>query len=128
MTGLHILVVEDCTDTAASLAFFLRYHGHQVRLASDGPTAIARARADKPDVVLLDIALPGINGYDVARQLREDLFDKPPLILAVTGYGQESDRRRGEEAGIDMHLVKPIDPLLLRNILSRFAQVVGCDP
>ena len=125
MAGLHILVVEDCLDTASCMALFLRHLGHHVRVATDGPSAIARAQADKPDVVLLDIALPGMNGYDTARRLREHLFNKPPLIVAVTGYGQESDCRRGEESGIDMHLVKPIDPPVLSKILSRFAKVVA---
>jgi CheY-like chemotaxis protein len=110
------------------MALFLRFCGHQVELAYDGSSALDRARADKPDVVLLDIALPDMSGYDVARQLREHLFDKPPLIIAVTGYGREADRRRSEESGIDMHLVKPVEPLELKNILSRFKRVVGCIP
>jgi CheY-like chemotaxis protein len=125
MSGLHILVVEDCDEAAASLALFLRRLGHHVRVAADGPAAIAGAGADKPDVVLLDIALPGMSGDDVARHLREHLLDKPPLIIALTGCGRESDRRRSEESGIDLHLVKPADPRVLRNVLSRFASVVA---
>ncbi|HEY7159210.1 MAG TPA: response regulator [Gemmataceae bacterium] len=128
MAGLHILVVDDCTDVAATMALFLRFCGHHVELAYDGSSALDRARADKPDVVLLDIALPDMSGHDVARQLREQLFDKPLLILAVTGYGREADRRLSEESGIDMHLVKPVEPLELKKILSRFERVVGCIP
>lgn len=126
MAGLEILVVEDCPDTAASTALLLRHYGHQVRIAADGPTALARVQEDHPDVVLLDIALPGMNGYKVARHIREHFFDKPPLIVAVTGFGQEADRQRAEQAGIDMHLVKPVDPFALTALLSRFARVVGC--
>jgi CheY-like chemotaxis protein len=125
MSGLHNLVVDDRTDAATGMARLLRLDGHHVEIASDGSSAVDRARADKPDVVLLDIALPGMSGHDVARHLREHLFDKPPLIIALTGCGRESDRRRSEESGIDLHLVKPADPLLLRNVLSRFASVVA---
>ena len=125
MAGLHILVVDDRTDAATSMARLLRFYGHHVQLASDGSSAVERARADKPDVVLLDIDLPDMSGYEVARQLREHLFDKPPLIIAVTGYAPESDRQRSEEAGIDLHLVKPVEPLGLRDILSRFTRVVA---
>jgi CheY-like chemotaxis protein len=125
MPRLHVLVVDDCTDTAATTGLFLRFYGHDVELAYDGWSALERARAGQPDVVLLDIALPDMSGYDVARHLREQLFDKPPLIVAVTGYGQESDRRRSEESGMDIHLVKPVEPLALKNILSRFARVVA---
>jgi CheY-like chemotaxis protein len=125
MSGLHILVVDDRTDAATGMARLLRLDGHHVEIASDGSSAVDRARADKPDVVLLDIDLPDMSGYEVARRLRESLFDKPPFILAVTGHGRESDRRRSEEAGIDMHLAKPVDPRVLRTILSRFASVVA---
>jgi CheY-like chemotaxis protein len=125
MAGLHILVVDDRTDAATSMARLLRLYGHYVQLASDGSSAIERARADKPDVVLLDIDLPDMSGYDVARHLREHLFDKPPLIIAMTGYRQEFDQRRSEQFGIDLHLVKPVEPLKLRTILSRFARVVA---
>jgi CheY-like chemotaxis protein len=125
MAGLHILVVDDRTDAATNMARLLRFYGHHVQLASDSSSAFERARADKPDVVLLDINLPDMSGYDVARHLREHLFDKPPLIIAVTGYAQESDRQRSEEAGIDMHLVKPVEPRRLRDILSRFTRVVA---
>lgn len=125
MIGLHILVVDDRTDAASIMARLLRLYGHHVEVASDGSSAIARAQADKPDVVLLDIDLPDMSGYDVARYLSEHLFDKPPLIITLTGYGQESDLRRSEEAGIDVHLAKPVDPLELNNILSRFATVIA---
>jgi CheY-like chemotaxis protein len=125
MAGLHVLVVDDCSDTVASMALLLGMNGHRVQTAPDGPTAIEKARAGKPDVVLLDIGLPGMSGYEVTPRLRECLPDKPPLIVAVTGYGEESDRRRSEEVGIDLHLVKPVEPLALMSLLSRFARVVA---
>jgi CheY-like chemotaxis protein len=125
MAGLHVLVVDDCSDTTASMALLLGMGGHRVQTAPDGPTALKAAREGKPDVVLLDIGLPGMSGYEVTPLLRECLPDKPPLIIAVTGYGGESDRRRSEESGIDLHLVKPVEPLALLGILSRFAKVVA---
>jgi CheY-like chemotaxis protein len=125
MASLHVLVVEDCPDTAASMDLLLRADGHQVQVAADGPTAVEKAQKDNPDVVLLDIGLPGMSGYEVTRRLRQCLFHKPPLIVAVTGYSHEADRQRSEEAGIDLHLVKPVEPQALMSILSRFANVVA---
>jgi CheY-like chemotaxis protein len=120
MASLHILVVDDCTATATAMAFLLRMSGHHVQVAPDGATALQKAQAGKPDVVVLDIDLPGMSGYEVSRRLRESLFDKPPLIIALAGY-----RQRSEEAGIDLHLVKPVEPRVLLGILSRFAKVVA---
>jgi CheY-like chemotaxis protein len=125
MAGLHVLVVDDCNDTTASMALFLGMGGHHVHVARDGPTAIEIARADRPDVVLLDIGMPGMSGYEVTPRLRECLSDKPPLIIAVTGFDREYDRRRSEESGIDLHLVKPVEPMALMSLLSRFSQVVA---
>jgi CheY-like chemotaxis protein len=100
-------VVDDNEDAAESLAVLLRMGGHDVRVAHDGPGALALAREWSPEAVLLDIGLPGMSGYDVARALRA--AGGRPLLVALTGYGQREDRRRAQEAGFDLHFVKPVD-------------------
>jgi signal transduction histidine kinase len=115
---LRILVVEDSETVAEMMVILLKLWGHDVRCASDGPAALVAARTYQPNVVLLDIGLPGMNGYDVARQLRHEAGHNAPLIAAVTGYGQEEDRRRSREAGFDQHMVKPINPEALQKLLT----------
>jgi CheY-like chemotaxis protein len=123
---LQILVVEDDADTAASMAMMLRLRGHAVEVAGDGPTAVRMAEGRPPDVALLDIGLPGgMDGCEVARRLQEQATGKAPLLIAVTGYGEEADRRRSEEAGIDLHLLKPVDPRALERLLERFKTIIG---
>jgi signal transduction histidine kinase/DNA-binding response OmpR family regulator len=117
--GSSILVVDDNVDAANSLAMVLRLEGHEVRTARDGPTALAASQASAPDVVLLDIGLPGMDGYEVARRLRCHPDGHQMLMVAVTGYGRDEDRARSEEAGFDHHLVKPIDFDALRPLLNR---------
>ena len=107
--SLRILVVDDNLDTANSVATLLKLAGHDVSLAHDGSAALAAARATRPDVILLDIGLPGIDGYTVARTLREDESFAGLRLIAVSGYGQPDDRRRAQEAGFDEHLVKPVE-------------------
>jgi CheY-like chemotaxis protein len=114
----RVLVVDDNRDTATSLAKLLRLLGHDVRVAYDGPSAIAVARSHRPEIVLLDIGLPGMNGYEVARQLRLEECCKEALIIAASGYGQEDDQRRSREAGFDHHLVKPVDFEALMTLLA----------
>jgi CheY-like chemotaxis protein len=121
---LQILVVEDEPDGAQTMATLLRLYGHDARVARNGHAALQDAEGDPPDVVLLDIGLPGLDGYEVARQIREQSRQKPPFLIAITGYGQEEDRRRSHEAGIDLHLLKPVDPEKLHELLDRFARVV----
>ncbi len=128
MASLHILIVDDCTVAASSMARLLQHYGHHIQLAQDGQTAIEMARAEQPDVVLLDIGLPDMDGYEVVRHLGEGLFDKPPLVIAMSGYVPDSAHSHCEDSVIDMYLVKPVDPLVLMNILSRFARVVACCP
>jgi CheY-like chemotaxis protein len=125
--GLKVLIVEDSADCAYSSAKLLRLFGHDVEIALDGRQAIEAATLNKFDVVLLDIGLPEMDGYEVAQQLIKTQTDHPPLIIAVTGYGQESDRRRAAAAGIDLHLTKPISQNNLIKILRTFRQAVQTD-
>lgn len=113
-----ILVVDDNADAAHSLALILRSHGHEVAEAHDGPSALAEAQQFQPNVVVLDIGLPQMDGYEVARRLREQFFGRPLRLIAMTGYGQEEDRRRSVAAGFDCHLVKPVDPHELERLLT----------
>jgi CheY-like chemotaxis protein len=122
-SGLHILVVEDDRDTAASTAYLLRSYGYRVQVASDGPSACQAARGNPPDVVLLDLALPGMDGWEVSRRMQEQTGEKKPFLIAVTGYGAEADRRRSRENGIHLHLVKPVDPGFLQQVLGRFSRI-----
>ena len=124
-TGLRVLVVEDHAASAASLEAFLRLSGHEVQVAANGPTALESLQADEPDVVLLDIDLPGdMDGYGVAKWIGEQPTEKRPLLVAVTGHGDAEDRRNSEQVGIDLHLVKPVDACQLQGLLSRFQQIV----
>jgi CheY-like chemotaxis protein len=125
--GLRVLVVEDDAGLASDLALLLGLRGHQVRIASDGAAALEATQGSPPDVVLLDIGLPGMDGYQVARRVREEIvptIPKAPLLIAVTGRDSEADRRRSEEAGIDLHLVKPVDPAALFGLLERFRRII----
>jgi signal transduction histidine kinase/CheY-like chemotaxis protein len=115
-----VLVVEDDRDAADSLALVLRHWGHDVRTSHDGLSGLKAARSYRPEVVLLDIGLPGLDGYAVARQLRGELGQDVRLV-AVTGYGQEEDRRRAVEASFDAHLVKPADLAALQAVLAGFS-------
>jgi signal transduction histidine kinase/DNA-binding response OmpR family regulator len=115
----RVLVVDDHIDAANSLATLLRLQGHHVRLAHTGAAALQEAAAFRPELVLLDIGLPEIDGYEVARRLRQDLGLTDSVLAALTGYGQEEDRRRSQRAGIDVHLVKPVNLETLYKLLAR---------
>jgi CheY-like chemotaxis protein len=117
----RILVVDDNRDSADSLAMLLEMRGHEVRSAHDGLEAVGAAEVFLPSVVLLDIGLPKLNGFEVARRIREQRGDDVTLI-ALTGWGQEDDRRRSKEAGFDHHLTKPIDVEALRKLLAEIAR------
>jgi CheY-like chemotaxis protein len=123
--GLRVLVVEDNTDGADTLAMVLRLDGYDVEIARDGPSALVKGQEYKPDVVLLDLGLPGMTGYEVAKAIVGRRPARTPLIVAVTGYGEEEARRKSAEAGIDLHLLKPVDPGELHGVLERFRRVVG---
>ncbi len=114
----RVLVVDDNRDSADSLAMALQLQGHDVHTAYDGAAAVEAALALLPDVILLDIGLPKLNGYDAARRIREQPRGKEMILVALTGWGQEEDHRRSREAGFDHHLVKPADPLALHSILT----------
>lgn len=92
--------------------------GYEVGMVHDGEGAVEAARAQSPDVILMDIGLPRISGYEAARRIRQDCKDKELMIIALTGWGQEDDRRRSAEAGIDHHLVKPLDLAQLKRLLA----------
>lgn len=114
----RVLVVDDNVDAAESLGLMLRLWGHEIRLAHNGLEALEEAARFRPDLVLLDIGLPEMDGYEVARQLRQRADMAQPMLVAVTGYGQEEDRRRSLESGCDLHLTKPVDPSALAALLT----------
>ena len=122
---MRVLVVEDNPKAADSLAALLRQAGHEVEVATDGPTAVSAAENQHPDVVLLDIGLPGLCGWEVAKTLRALPANKRPLLVALTVFGEDVDRRRSREAGIDLHLTKPVDPDRLQQLLGRFRSFVA---
>jgi two-component system CheB/CheR fusion protein len=114
----RVLVVDDNADAAHSLALLLQMEGHQVEVVHDGLQALVVAQAQGPEVVLLDIGLPQMDGYEVARRLRRQPGLERAVLVALTGYGQEEDRRRSQEAGFDEHLVKPVEPATLLAMLA----------
>ena len=121
----RVLVVDDNVDTARGMARLLKLIGHEVRSAHSGPEAIEAARSFRPEFVLLDIGLPGMDGYRVASTLRGEEFAKDAVIVAVSGYGQDEDRRRSHEAGFDHHLVKPVDHEALLALLKADGRADG---
>jgi signal transduction histidine kinase len=123
--GLRVLVVDDNEDAAESLAAMLRRQGFDAHQAHDGPAALEAAAAQKPDVVLLDLGLPGMDGYQVAARLRDRPELKGTRLVAVTGYGQEQDRSRSLAEGFDDHLVKPVEPQTLLRVLAGDAARAG---
>jgi PAS domain S-box-containing protein len=114
----RILVVDDNRDCADSLGLLLQLLGNEVRIVHDGPAAIEAAREFNPRVVLLDIGLPSLSGYEAARKIREQPAAEKAILIAITGWGQEIDRQRSKDAGFDHHLVKPVDPDALATLLS----------
>jgi CheY-like chemotaxis protein len=121
----RILVVDDNQDGADLMAILLKLQGHAVEVAHDGVSALKSAAAFDPDVVLLDIGLPGLDGYAVATQLRDTATRRPPCLIAMTGYGTDEDRQRTQAAGFDHHIVKPIEPTELNVLLAQSMAAMG---
>lgn len=118
-----MLVVDDNVDAAALLGELLRLLGHEPLIAHDGPAALAVVVKEQPQLAILDIGLPGMDGYELARRLREQPGLAGVPVVALTGYGQASDRERTREAGFVEHLVKPIDLKRLTDVVGRFGPV-----
>jgi signal transduction histidine kinase/DNA-binding response OmpR family regulator len=118
--GRRVLVVDDNIDAAESIAVFLRLEGHEVKTVTDGPQALACTKVFAPQVAVVDIGLPGMSGYDVARRMRQDGLPAPALLIALTGYGQKEDRTRSQEAGFHHHFVKPADPRAIQAVIAEW--------
>jgi CheY-like chemotaxis protein len=114
----RILVVDDNYDSALSLAMMLSIMGHETRTAHDGESAVETAETFLPEVVLLDIGLPKLNGYEVAQRIRESPWGASMFLIAVTGWGQDEDRQRSSEVGLNVHMVKPVEPSELEKLLA----------
>ena len=126
-TGLRVLLVEDDKDSAECTTLLLQIDGHQVQVARNGQAALQMAQADSPDVVLLEIHLPGMDGWEVAKALQEQATEKKPICIAFTTCGTEADQRHSKEAGINLHLAKPLEPGYLRAVLRRFQEIIRSD-
>jgi CheY-like chemotaxis protein len=122
VSGRRILVVDDCVDGAETLARLLQICGHETRTAYSGPQAIDVARSFNPEVMFLDIGLPGMSGYEVARRVRADPCLRGALLVALTGWGTEGDRRKSNEAGFDLHLTKPVEVRAIEGALARLGK------
>jgi CheY-like chemotaxis protein len=117
-SGHRLLVVDDNKDAALSLATLLQLQGHEVRVAHDGSSALAAASSFLPKMVFLDLGMPDMDGYEVARRMRQQPGMEAVVLAALTGWGQEEDRRRTLAAGFDHHLVKPPEPMVLERLLD----------
>jgi len=115
----RVLIADDNQDSAESLAMLLRMEGHEVMVAHDGPEAFAAVATFNPEVALLDIGMPGLNGYEVAKKIRAATPSSAIILIAVTGWGQHSDKARARAAGFDHHFTKPVEPERLVELLSQ---------
>ena len=125
---LRVLIVDDDADAGESLMMLLEVFGHQVRVARDGPTALELACEDIPELMLVDIGLPGMDGCELARRARRMRELRDVVLVAFTGYGRDEDHRRTLGAGFDHHLTKPVDPALLRELLRSLVSTIGAAP
>jgi two-component system CheB/CheR fusion protein len=122
-------MVEDQPDAAESLLMILELLGHHVRVAHDGLAALEAARANPPDIMLIDIGLPGMNGYELAQAIRREPALRRAVLVALTGYGRPEDRAAAMAAGFDYHLVKPVDVAALGDLVAQFgARAKDGDP
>ena len=118
LSKCRILVVDDNRDSADSLGMLLRFNGSEIRTAYDGIEAVKVAEMFHPEFVLLDIGLPKLNGYDVARRIRQQPWGRDVILIALTGWGKDEDRRLSQEAGFNFHIVKPVDLAALEKLLE----------
>jgi CheY-like chemotaxis protein len=125
LKGLRVLVVDDSLDAAESLALLLRDEGAEVRIERDGSGALIALRDWDPSAALLDIAMPGIDGYEIARRARADVRTCNILLVAISGWANDDDRRRSHQAGFDHHLMKPVASTKLFNILATAHPAAG---
>ena|SRR5690349_9039267 len=119
---MRILVADDNHDSADAFALLLQLTGHEVRTAYSGSDALAAAGKFHPDLALLDIGMPGMTGYEVARGIRAAEWGRNMVLVAVTGWGQDDDKQRAEDAGFDHHLTKPLDISVLEPLLARYGR------
>jgi PAS domain S-box-containing protein len=122
---LRVLLVDDNADSADGLAMLLELQGHETRVAYDGESALETARSFRPHAALLDIGMPSMDGYELARRLRAAPETKETMLVAMTGWGQEEDQRKGREAGFAHHLVKPFEPSAVEKVLANYAETLG---
>ena len=115
----RVLIADDNEDAGESLAMLLRLDGHEVQVVSNGTDAVALFDRMHPDVAILDIGMPGLSGYDVASHIRRRAAGQGVLVIAVTGWGQETDKARASEAGFDHHFTKPVEPEALSALLAK---------
>jgi two-component system CheB/CheR fusion protein len=122
---LRILIVEDNRDAARTLGLLMRRYGHEVTLAHSGTSAVEAAKQWGPDVVLCDLGLPEMDGFEVASVLRQDPVLATKRLIAISGYGDDEDIRRSQAAGYDLHLIKPVDPAELQRLLVNWKPDAG---
>ena len=115
----RVLIADDNRDGAESLAMLIEFSGHQVYLAHTGIDAVQMAAIHRPHIAILDIGMPGMDGYQVAERIRDETWGRHMILIALTGWGQEDDKRRAQRAGFDHHLTKPVDPATLEELLAQ---------
>jgi CheY-like chemotaxis protein len=125
-SGWRILVVDDSRDSATSLARLLELLGNLVHLANDGVAAVEAAAEFRPEIILMDVGMPRMNGYEATRHIREQPWGRSVIIVALTGWGQDADRRMSKEAGCDGHLVKPVSLPELQKLLAELIARKSC--
>ena len=127
-SGRKILVADDDQDSAESLAMLFQLMGHEVRAAQNGVTAVDLAEEFRPDLIVLDIGMPGMDGYEVCRRIRQHDWGQAIVIAALTGWTRDEDRDRSAEAGFNHYLVKPVDPKALDDLIARVMRQGAPDP